>query len=209
MKIEPFEQYRDQYEAWFENHALAYDAELRAVRMLLPERATGLEIGIGTGRFAAALHICLGIEPAHAMRTLAQARGLDVIGGVAEALPFQDQRFDFVLMVTTLCFVDDVERAFREAWRVLKPGGCFVNGFVDRASFLGQLYQRYKDQNVFYKEARFYSVAEVLALLTTTRFQHTTCCQTVFHNLDEITDPEPVEPGYGEGAFVVVKAVKA
>ena len=32
--------------------------------------------------------------------TVAQERGIEVIDGVAEALPFQGEQFDFVLMVT-------------------------------------------------------------------------------------------------------------
>lgn len=208
MNVEPFEQYMAQYEEWFERNRFAYEAELQAVRMLLPKSGTGMEIGVGTGRFAAPLGIKVGVEPAKAMRNVAQERGLEVIAGVAEALPFQNQQFDFALMVTTLCFVDDVERAFHEAWRILKPGGCFINGFVDRTSFLGKIYQRYKDQNVFYKVAHFYSADEVISFLERARFQHFTFTQTVFHNLDEIIKVEPVKEGYGEGAFLVVRGMK-
>ena len=163
---------------------------------------------MGTGRFAAPLGIRIGVEPAQAMRMVAQERGLEVIAGVAEALPLKDEQFGFALMVTTLCFVDDVELAFQEAWRILKPDGCFINGFVDRTSFLGKIYQWYKDQNVFYKVAHFYSVDEVISFLEKARFQHFTFTQTVFRNLDEITEPEPVKKGYGEGAFVVVRGMK-
>jgi SAM-dependent methyltransferase len=208
MKVEPFEHYMVNYEEWFERNTFAYEAELQAVNLLLPKSGTGIEIGVGTGRFAAPLGIRIGVEPAQAMRMVAQERGLEVIGGVAEALPFQDEQFDFTLMVTTLCFVDDVELAFHEAWRILKPGGCFINGFVDRDSFLGKIYQQYKDQNVFYKVAHFYSVDEVMFSLKKARFQHFTFTQTVFHNLDEIIKAEPVKEGYGEGAFVVVRGIK-
>jgi ubiquinone/menaquinone biosynthesis C-methylase UbiE len=209
MNVEPFEQYMGKYEEWFERNKFAYKAELQAVRLLLPKSGTGMEIGVGTGRFAAPLGIRIGVEPAKAMRKVAQERGLEVIDGVAETLPFQGEQFDFALMVTTLCFVDDVELAFHEAWRIIKPGGCFINGFVDRTSFLGKIYQRYKDQNVFYKVAHFYSVDEVIFYLEKARFRHFSFTQTVFHNLDEITEPEPVKQGYGEGAFVVVRGIKS
>ena len=128
---------------------------------------------------------------------------------MAEALPLKDEQFDFALMVTTLCFVDDVELAFQEAWRIIKPGGCFINGVVDRNSFLGKIYQRYKEQNVFYNVAHFYSVDEVVFYLEKAGFQNFSFTQTIFRNLDEITEVEPVKKGYGEGAFVVVKGIKS
>jgi hypothetical protein len=55
MNVEPFEHYLGKYEDWFERHRFAYEAELHALRLLLPKRGTGLEIGVGTGRFAVPL----------------------------------------------------------------------------------------------------------------------------------------------------------
>ncbi|MDY0092943.1 MAG: class I SAM-dependent methyltransferase [Candidatus Vecturithrix sp.] len=208
MKIEPFERYAEKYEEWFENNVFVYESELQAVRVLLPKKGIGMEIGIGTGRFAAPLGIKIGVEPANAMRTAAQERKLEVIDGVAEALPFPDEHFDFALMVTTLCFVDDVEHAFQEAYRVIKPGGYFLNGFVDRDSFLGKIYEQHKKENVFYKSAQFYSVAEVIVYLEKTGFHDLKFTQTVFHRLEQMTEVEPVQEGYGKGAFIVVRARK-
>ncbi len=56
------------------------------------------------------------------MAAKARARGIDVHPGVAEGLPFPDGRFDFILFVTTICFVDDLLKAFEEAFRTLKAG---------------------------------------------------------------------------------------
>src|SRR5574337_636044 len=160
-----FDKNVDQYEQWFIDHPLAYVSELHAVRELLPAEADGLEIGVGTGRFAAPLGIRKGIEPSRAMAELAKKKGIDVIPGVAEKLPFRDREFDFVLMVTTVCFLDDMGLAFHEVFRVLKPAGSFVIGFVDRDSPLGKEYLERKDKSVFYKDATFYSVEEILAHL--------------------------------------------
>jgi ubiquinone/menaquinone biosynthesis C-methylase UbiE len=52
----------------------------------------------------------------------------------AEALPFDDNCFDIVLAVTTLCFVNDPQRAIQEAGRVLRPGGSLVIGELGRYS---------------------------------------------------------------------------
>jgi len=40
--------------------------------------------------------------------------------------------FDFVLIVTTLCFLDDPVQAFRESRRVLRPAGAIIIGMLDR-----------------------------------------------------------------------------
>ncbi len=48
-KVEPFETYAIQYEAWFEKNKFAYESELEAVRRLTPKQGTGVEIGMGTG----------------------------------------------------------------------------------------------------------------------------------------------------------------
>jgi hypothetical protein len=52
---------------------------------------------------------------------------------------------------------------------VLKPGGQAVVGLVDRDSPLGTKYQEHKTQHVFYREATFYSVAEVVSYLSPQR----------------------------------------
>ncbi|GAI31701.1 unnamed protein product, partial [marine sediment metagenome] len=139
---------------------------------------------------------------------IAQGRGIEVIGGVGESLPFRDSQFDFATMVTTICFLDDVEVAFNEAYRILKPGGCLIIGFIDKGSSIGQLYQRHKNENVFYRVATFYSVDEVVSRLKKAGFKGFDFTQTIFHNLAEIKGIESVRDGYGEGSFVVVKAVK-
>ena len=51
-RISPFEKYAEQYERWFEKNRWVYEAELRAVKAMMPTVGIGLEIGVGTGRFA-------------------------------------------------------------------------------------------------------------------------------------------------------------
>ena len=207
-KIEPFERYANKYEDWFERNKFAYESELRAIRKLMPKNGEGVEIGVGSGRFAAPLGIKVGVEPSCKMREIAQKKGIKVIDGVAEELPFSDLQFDFVLMVTNLCFLDDIEAALKEIHRVLKSGGSFILGFIDANSPIGRLYQQQKNENVFYREATFYSVEEVVAYLKKAGFQDFNFKQTLFRTLTDIRDIEPVKEGYGEGSFVVVKATK-
>jgi len=207
-KVEPFEKHVDIYEEWFVRNRFAYESELQAIRALLPEDGTGIEIGVGTGRFAAPLGIKLGVEPSKTMRKIAQKKGIEVVNGVAEALPFDNNQFDFALMVTTICFLDDIETSFKEVFRVLKPRALFVIGFVDRSSPIGVVYQKRKDESIFYKEARFYSVDEVASYLEKSGFRDLTYMQTIYQDLKMLKDIEPVNEGYGKGSFVVVRGVK-
>ncbi len=205
-RIAPFEVHHRRYDDWFVRHAAAYQSELLAVRALLPWRGLGLAIGVGTGRFAAPLGVQVGIDPARAVLDYAEKRDISVVQGIAEALPFSNSSFDYILSVTTICFVDDATAMLTEAYRVLKPGGELVIGFIDRTSDLGQHYLAHQAENVFYREATFYSADEVEQLLRDTGFTEPVWVQTLSKTLDEIDDIEPLRAGYGQGAFVVVKA---
>ncbi len=207
-KIEPFEKYPYQYEDWFERNKFVYESELRAISKQLPESKKGIEIGVGSGRFAAPLGIKIGVEPSNEMGKLAQKRGIEVINGMAESLPFDDSQFDFALMTTTICFVDDMVASFQEAYRVLKPGGFLIIGFIEKESPIGRLYQKHKGESMFYGIATFYTVDEVVSNLKKVGFKNFNFTQTIFHNLAEIRDIEPIKEGYGEGSFVVVRAIK-
>lgn len=207
-KVEPFERYTEEYEDWFERNKFAYLSELEAIKSQLPKTGYGLEIGAGSGRFAAPLGIKLGVEPSKKMGEIARQRGIEAIDGVAEALPFDDARFDFALMITTICFLNDVETALKEAYRVLKPDGCLIIGFVDKDSPLGTLYQRHKEDSLFYRVATFFSVEEVISHLKKTGFKNFSFTQTIFSSLAEIRNVEPIKDGYGKGSFVVIKARK-
>jgi SAM-dependent methyltransferase len=208
MRTGPFQQYPDQYDRWFEENRSVYEAELRAVGSLVPLSGRGIEIGAGTGRFAVPLGIESGIEPARSMSDIARARGLKVAGGIAEQLPVRDQAFEYALMVTVICFVDDLDQAFREAFRILCPGGFLLVGFIDRNSPIGRIYLEHRDENVFYRQADFYSVDEVLDAMKSAGFRDFELRQTIFRELSEVAGDEPVEPGYGKGSFVVVRGAK-
>jgi SAM-dependent methyltransferase len=207
-KIEPFERNVSRYEAWFDSNQRAYDSELKALRALLPNTGEGLEVGVGTGRFAAPLGLRVGVEPSPAMGKLASQRGIEVRLGVGEDLPCEDGSFDFVLVVTTLCFFDDVPVALRETYRVLRAGGYLLIGFIDRESPLAKLYEKRKRHNVFYREATFFSADEVIYNVEQAGFCDLVFRQTIFENPTEMKDTDPVKPGHGEGLFVVVRATK-
>jgi len=204
-KTSAFDKQAAEYDAWFDRHCFFFQAELAALRSIVPATGHGVEIGVGTARFALPLGISIGVEPSPAMAELARQRGLDVREGVAEALPFDDESFDFALMVTVVCFLDNVYGAFREAWRILKPGGAFVVGFIDRESKLGRIYEQKREQSYFYRDATFYSVNDLVMLLHEAGFSDFSYRQTLFPR--EPTDVT-VREGFGDGSFVVIKGHK-
>ncbi len=205
-KTTPFDAHHERYERWFDKHQAAYISELLALRAFVPYEGRGLEVGVGTGRFAGPLGIGVGVDPSTAMLTRAAQRGVEVVRGVAEALPFSDGSFDHVLIVTTICFATSPEQMLAEARRVLRPGGKLVMGFVDRETPLGRTYLEHQSESVFYREATFYSSEEVDALLSAQGFVVRAWGQTLFRPLAEISEVEPMLPGTGKGAFVVLAA---
>lgn len=199
-KIETFEKYSDDYDKWFEKNRNLYDAELKAIRQLLPQ-GEGLEVGVGSGKFAIPLGIKIGVEPSKKMADKAREHGINVYHNVAEKLPFSDNRFDFVLMVTTICFVDDIIKSFTEVFRVLKLGGKIIIGFVDKESELGKRYLDNRENSKFYKEATFFSTQEVIRYLKEVGFEIEKIIQTLIpgESLNTILD------GFEKGAFIVIR----
>lgn len=206
-QINPFDHYALEYDLWFDEHPLVYSLELSAIKELLPQRGVGIEVGAGTGRFAQPLGISLAVEPSEAMREIAVIRGVNIIDGVAESLPFKNDSYDFVLMVTTVCFLKQPELAFKEAHRVLKTDGCIVIGIIDRESRLGKKYTENQRSSKFYKDAHFYSAQEIQQKLLKSGFKMIQSVQAILPG-DNIKGTK-VKSGYGEGSFVVIKAVKS
>jgi SAM-dependent methyltransferase len=207
-RIAPFESHTERYERWFVQHEAAYLSELHVLRELLADPGLALEIGVGTGRFAQPLSIAIGVDPSINMLAHARRRGIRVVCAVAEALPFRRGVFDHALIVTTICFVDDVRAMLSEACRVLKPDGTLVIGFIDRTSRLGRHYEAHRHESVFYRDAAFFSADEVDGLLSETGFGERTWYQTLTKPLPEMIEVEPSRPGFGDAAFVAVRAIK-
>ncbi len=205
-----FDDHVEEYEEWYDHYPWVFQSEVEALREVLPQgdKLTGIEVGLGTGRFSQALGIKEGVEPSVKMRERAINRGIEIIDGIADHLPYGDYRFDFVLMNFVISYFDDLHAPFKEAHRVLKKDGVLVVGFVDKDSLIGSEYEKNKDESTFYKNARFYTVNKVLSELGKAGFKHAIVRQTLFGNLDEIQTVQPSKSGYGEGSFVVVGAMK-
>lgn len=207
--IQVFENFHNRYDKWFARHQWVYRSEIEAVSKLIPQGGLGLEVGVGTGRFSTPFAVAVGLDPSRAMASIAKKKGVEVVRGVGENLPFTAEAFDFVLLVTTICFVEDPRTTLKEARRVLKNYGFVIVGLVDKNSTLGRFYESGKEASVFYREATFYSVNQVRDWLTKLSFADFSTYQTIFQPLDRIERMEPIREGYGQGGFVALRATKA
>ena len=207
-KTEPFNNYSDEYDNWFVINKFAFQSELNAIKKALPNNRDIVEIGFGSGIFAEPLGIKEGIEPSEAMREKAVKRGLKAINAVAEKLPYTDNSKNGAVMITTICFVDDLHKSFQEVNRILKRDGLFIIGFVDKDSPIGKFYFSHKEESIFYKKATFFGTEEIYGVLKETGFKISNTFQTVFGKIGEINKVQDVLTGYGQGSFVVIKAQK-
>lgn len=196
------------YDNWFDEHPAIFQSELRAIKKLTPDSGRGLEIGVGTGRFASILPAEFGLDPSLNMLKAAKKRGVTVIRGVGEFLPFKDESFHFVLIVVTICFAPDPGKVLRESARVLKRGGVLILGIIDRESYWGRYYEARAAHSKFYKAARFFSPHDILKLLNDIPGTFREAYQTLLHPPPELKKPERPQTGFGQGGFVAFKWTK-
>ena len=192
--VNPMDRLADEYDRWFDSAEgrPLFDIELACLRDVLGDHAgRWLEVGVGTGRFAAALGIREGIDPSEPALTIARGRGIDARRGSAEQLPCSDSSFDGVLLVVTICFLHDVSMAMREFQRVLKPGGRLVIGMIPRDSPWGRSYaDKGRQGHPFYSTARFYSPHDVISLAADAGFAFDRACNCLFSPAEVAPSPE-------------------
>jgi demethylmenaquinone methyltransferase / 2-methoxy-6-polyprenyl-1,4-benzoquinol methylase len=108
--------------SWYRRQALVRAGLAPGMRML--------DVAVGTGLVAreaapivGAAGSVIGVDPSVGMLAQSGLHGLTLVRGRAESLPFASQSFDFLCMGYALRHLADLEMAFREFRRVLKPGG--------------------------------------------------------------------------------------
>ncbi len=207
-KINAFQQYTKEYDDWFVQNHFAFLSELEAVKKVLTTTEKIIEVGIGSGIFALPLGITEGIDPSEAMRQKALEKGLVVKDATAESLPYDDVSINGIVMITSICFVDDIYQSFKEAHRILKNNGFIILGFVDKESPVGRDYLKHKNESLFYKEATFFGTFELYDILKKSGFSVSETYQTIFGKVNEVKEIQPIKEGFGEGSFVVIKAQK-
>lgn len=193
----PFDSAAAEYDAWFDSDdgRIIFAQEVACLRELIgPTTGRWLEIGVGTGRFAVALGVGEGIDPAASMRALAEQHGVRTTKGVGECLPYPAQSFDGVLITTTLCFLNDPAQAIHECRRVLKDTGRLVVGVIPADSPWGRLYARKAAEgHRIYSAATFHTPDDVISMAADGGFDlqgASSCLLTPPDALNETQQPQ-------------------
>jgi SAM-dependent methyltransferase len=146
----------------------------------LEPEARVLDVGAGTGRVAIAFagmgYQVTALDPASRMlnelRVKARECSVQLVTGEGARLPFARSSFDAVILARILYLMPDWKTVLREAYEVLKPGGCVFhewgNGQANEAwvqvrEMLRALFQNAGVEAPFHPGARF--EAEVEAVL--------------------------------------------
>jgi ubiquinone/menaquinone biosynthesis C-methylase UbiE len=133
--------YDEKWSISFDDRCVDYARDRFAAITGLPDPLPypkALELGAGTGFFSLNLKQAGILDAVHvtdlspgmveAARANAARLGFEVEGRVADAerIPYDDDTFDVVVGHAVIHHLPDVEAAFREMLRVLRPGGRFV-----------------------------------------------------------------------------------
>ncbi len=209
----PFDAMASVYDAWFgAGGKTIFDIEVRAFRDILPFLPKPwLEVGVGSGRFAQALGIEMGVEPSIKMAEMARKRGIAVLLGIAEGEPFREHTFGTLFLIVTLCFVTSPLAVLKESYRILVPGGKLVLGLVLSDSPFGKFYEEKKKRgHRFYKYATFCNFAEVTRLLEQVGFSIERVIATLFQKPGEVKYAESPQEGFSSDAgFIIIVAGKS
>lgn len=209
----PFDSLASDYDNWFEREGKSvFTIETEAFREILPLLSEPwLEVGVGSGRFAQALGIGIGVDPSLRLLEMARKRGVNVFLGRGEDTPFTDGVFGAVFVIVTICFADSPLGILTEANRLLKQSGKVVLGLVLWESPWGQFYQLEKEAgHRFYKHATFYRYADVARLLKQSGFRVEKIISTLFQKPGEVKGRESPQDGLSSGAgFTIILAGKS
>jgi tRNA (adenine37-N6)-methyltransferase len=200
----------DKYNAWYDSEEgrPLYECELRCLRPLVEAAPKPiLEIGVGTGRFAMHFPGVTGIDPSLNALKMAEKRGVKTVHGYGENLPFEDETFGCILIIVTLCFVENPLDVLRETKRVLRKGGSIIIGLVPKDSPWGAFYEEKKRaSHPFYSNARFYTFKEIENMLQTAGLKISRIRSTLLQRPDDSRRiEESVEGNIGGAGFLCME----
>lgn len=228
--------YYDEFSAGYERHRhkgyhqLIDDMEVAVARRYC--RGDVLEAGCGTGlilrRLAVGAGRAVGLDLSAGMLSWARSRGLTVLQGSVDALPFADETFDAVVSFKVLAHVPPIAETLAELARVTRPGGHLVLEFYNRRSLRhlikvikqptrignqftdADVYTRYDDlaaiRGYFPEELELVSVHGIRVVTPTSRVHDVPLLRDLFGAVERFAVSAPVLRHLG--GFMVVVARK-
>jgi SAM-dependent methyltransferase len=177
--------------------------EVECLRPLFGGAGLAVDVGTGTGRFAGALDIPVGVDPSAEMLRLAARRGVQAVRATGEALPFRDGACSRLLFSTVLEFVADPETILREAARVLRPDGAAVVGFLASSGPWAVEYRKLGEAgDPVFGAARFFSHEELLGLAARAGLRERVVRSTLFGGPAEPPEAKAVDGAAAGAGFI-------
>ena len=201
----------EKYDTWYDSGEgrPLYESELKCLKPLIENAPPPvLEIGVGTGRFAMHFPNVIGVDPAANALKTAGKRGIKTVQAYGEDLPFEDETFGCVLIIATLCFVEDPLKVLKEAKRVLLPDGSIIIGIIPKDSPWGILYEeKNKQGHPFYRIARFHTFHDMKQMMEESGLTVARIRSTLLQRPDEPrVIEEPIEGYSRDAGFLCIKA---
>lgn len=204
-----FHEKASEYDKWFSD-SLLFDIELAALRDLKTLYAEpGFEIGVGPGRFAEALSVKTGLDPAFAPLELARKRGVAACQAIGEMLPVKEKSLGSIFILFTLCFLEHPDKTLSECYRALKTDGHLILGTIPATgAWGGMLIAKQKENHPFYRHARFYNLTDVRSMLQDAGFKIVETRSTLFQPPDSLNKMESSCKGMHDAAGFVIFVAK-
>lgn len=173
-----FETHYINYEQWYDDHPKEYGEQIEFLRKILP-KGKGVEIGVGTGRFASALGIEYGVDYVSEMVETSRKKGIKGYLSDAANLPFEDKTFDYSFSIVTMCFLDRPLEALKESRRIARE---VITVILDRDCEYIQNIMR--NPRGFYRYATFYNEKELTEMYREAGFTRVRVISEVFETTD-------------------------
>lgn len=161
-----------------------------------------LELGCGTGHwthfFSEEGFQITALDESTEMLEQAQKKKISNthwIKANASRLPFPDHHFTLITAITLFEFVDDIDALFNEIYRVLKPDGFLIAGWLNALSEIG----KQKETSSTFRHATLYTPEEIekhLSLFGSTQFSYGVYYDRDFNILDDRKDNRGAHPSF-------------
>ncbi len=164
--INIFDKNADRYDNWyFKNIDIALSEEDLVKSFIIDGR--GVEIGSGTCYFTRLRKYCIGIDASFTMCKICRKKyDIDVVNSIGEMLPLRDRCLDYIMIIVTICFVDDYEKVVKECYRCLRDHSKVLVCIVPRESWTGRKYvdKKFTGTSIFYTHAKLFTSGEIVSL---------------------------------------------